>query len=135
MRLTTVILIAALMQVSAAGLAQKITISKKQADLRAVLKALRTQSGYNFVYADNVLSQAKPVDISVKAADFKDVLAQIFANQPLTYKIDNNVIIVQIKPTVLTQPGRKNIRVSGVITEEEGNPLQSAGIRAKGGDK
>ncbi|HMI03371.1 MAG TPA: TonB-dependent receptor [Pedobacter sp.] len=135
MRLTTVILIAALMQVSAAGLAQKITISKKQADLRAVLKALRTQSGYNFVYADNVLSQAKPVDISVKAADFKDVLAQIFANQPLTYKIDNNVIIVQIKPTVLTQPGRKNIRVSGVITDEEGNPLQSAGIRVKGGDK
>lgn len=53
MRLTTVILIAALMQVSAAGLAQKITISKKQADLRAVLKVLRTQSGYNFVYADN----------------------------------------------------------------------------------
>ncbi|WP_162141674.1 TonB-dependent receptor [Pedobacter heparinus] len=135
MRLTTVILIAALMQVSAAGLAQKITISKKQADLRAVLKVLRTQSGYNFVYADNALSQAKPVDISVKAADFKDVLAQIFANQPLTYKIDNNVIIVQIKPSVMMQPLRKNISVSGVINDEEGNPLQGAGVRMKGGDK
>ncbi|MDR6782299.1 TonB-linked SusC/RagA family outer membrane protein [Pedobacter africanus] len=135
MRLTTVILIAALMQVSAAGLAQKITISKKQADLRIVLKVLRIQSGYNFVYADNVLAQAKPVDIAVKAADFKDVLAQIFANQPLTYKIDNNVVIVQLKPAALTQTDRKNIRVSGVVTDETGNPLPGAGVRMKGGDK
>ncbi|MBB5441277.1 hypothetical protein HDC92_004984 [Pedobacter sp. AK017] len=50
MRLTTVILIAAIMQVSASSFAQKITLSEKNSALSKVLKEIRIQSGYDFVF-------------------------------------------------------------------------------------
>lgn len=135
MRLTTVLLVAALMQVSAASIAQKITLNKEHADLRSVLKSLRAQSGYNFVYADHVLELASPVSISVKAADFEDVLKSIFSNQPLTYKIDNNTVIVQARQYTFSQLVKKQIKVTGVITDEQGNPLPGAGVKLKGTEK
>src|SRR5215217_1809246 len=47
MRLTTVLLIATIMQVSASGLAQKITINKKNAPIDEVINEIRKQSGYD----------------------------------------------------------------------------------------
>lgn len=132
MRLTTVLLVACLMQVSAASIAQKITLNKEHADLRSVLKSLRAQSGYNFVYADHVLELANPVNISVKAADFEDVLKSIFSKQPLTYKIDNNAVIIQARPYTFSQPAKNKVKVTGLITDEQGNPLPGAGIKLKG---
>ncbi|WP_316812305.1 TonB-dependent receptor [Pedobacter heparinus] len=135
MRLTTVLLVAALMQASAASIAQKITLNKEHADLRSVFKSLRAQSGYNFVYADHVLELANPVNISVKAADFEDVLKSIFSNQPLTYKIDNNAVIVQARPYTYPQLIKNRIKITGLITDEKGDPLPGAGVKLKGTEK
>ncbi len=135
MRLTTVLLVVGLMQVSAASIAQKITLNKEHANLRSVFKSLRAQSGYNFVYADHVLELANPVNISVRAVDFEDVLKIIFSNQPLTYKIDNNVVIVQARQYTISQLVKNKIKITGLITDEKGNPLPGAGIKLKGTEK
>ena len=74
MRLTTVVLIAAIMQVSASGFAQKISLSKTNRPLKEILKNLRTQSGYDFVATDALLSKAKSVTINVKDMEFEAVL-------------------------------------------------------------
>src|SRR4051812_307020 len=78
MRLTTFILVAVIMQVSATSLAQKITLSEKKASLKSVFAELRKQSNYDFLYTDELLQNAKPVDIKVNGVELKDVLEQIF---------------------------------------------------------
>src|SRR3546814_6018907 len=83
MRLTTVLLIAAFMQANA-SLAQKISLSKTNAPLKTVLKELRQQSGYNFVYTDELLQLSKPVAVRISDADFEEALRIIFSQQPLT---------------------------------------------------
>lgn len=147
MRLTFVILIATLMQVSATGFAQKITLTKSNAALKAVLKDLKIQSGYNFVYTDDILAKAKPVDISVKEAAFKEVLDKIFNDQPLTYTIDRTTITVKEKePSLLdkarnvldrlTSEGRyQDIDVRGVVVGEKGELLPGATVTVKGTER
>lgn len=135
MRLITVILMASFMQVSAASFAQKISMSQTNASLKTVLKELRSQSGYNFVYTDDLLRMAKPVDIKVTDANFEDVLIEIFKEQPLTYSVNKNTISIKEKEKVLLKgvTGDLNdIVVRGIVTDAKGETLPSVSVKVKG---
>jgi len=87
MKLIIILLTASILQVSAATYAQQISINVKQASLQQVFKKLRKQSGYNFLYDSDMLSNARPVSFSLNNASLDDVLKACFADQPLTYVI------------------------------------------------
>ena len=138
MRLTTVILLATFMHVSAAGLAQKISLSKTNVPLKAVIKELRRQSGYDFVYTEKLLQQSKPVDIEVSGARLEDVLKSIFDKQPLTYNIKENTVIISIKkPSFINKviPVFNDIVVRGRVMDENSVPLAGVTVSVKGTSK
>ncbi|MEJ7557104.1 MAG: SusC/RagA family TonB-linked outer membrane protein [Pedobacter sp.] len=136
MRLTTVILIAAIMQVSAASFAQKISLNKANASLEDIIKNLRTQSGYNFIVPGALLDKATSVNIKVKNVELKKVLDEIFEKQPIAYEINNN--------TVTLKPKAKNflenvldrflaVDATGkVVDSVSGAPLVGATVMVKG---
>ncbi|RZM23645.1 MAG: SusC/RagA family TonB-linked outer membrane protein, partial [Pedobacter sp.] len=137
MRLTTVIIFALFMQVSASSLAQKISLSRSNTPLRTVIKELRHQSGYNFVYTDELLKLSKPVTIKVKGADLEDVLNEIFNSQPLTYSINKNTITIKEKNKSSSIIDKvidffSTIDVKGKVVDERGEPLQGASVKVKG---
>ncbi len=136
MRLTTVILIAAIMQVSASGFAQKISLNKSNASLEDIIKDLRKQSGYNFVVPGELLDKAKSVNIKVKDVEFERVLDQIFENQHIAYEINNNTVTLKVKPKGLIEnivDRLLSIDVSGkVVDSATGDPLAGATVIVKG---
>ena len=135
MRLITLILITSFMQVYAVGFAQKINLTQSNAPLKTILKELRLQSGYNFVYTDDLLSMAKPIYIKVKEAKFEDVLDEVFKKQPLTYIVNKNTITVKEKELVLTKEvidEHKDIVIRGTITDATGETLPGVSIKLKG---
>ncbi|HMI02144.1 MAG TPA: carboxypeptidase-like regulatory domain-containing protein, partial [Pedobacter sp.] len=135
MRLTTVILIASFMQVSASTLAQKISLSKTNASLKAVIKEIRAQSGYEFIYTESVLKEAIPVTINVKGLNFDEVLEQVFRNQPLRFSIDSKTVIIRQKDKSLfeQQAARfQAVDVRGKVLDENGQPMYGATVRVKG---
>ncbi|RZK13129.1 MAG: SusC/RagA family TonB-linked outer membrane protein [Flavobacterium sp.] len=135
MRLTTVILIATFLQVSANGFAQKITLSKRNAPLKTIFKELRNQSGYVFLCTENQLKISSPVTINVNGEDFQDVLKQIFENQPLTYNINEKTITIKEKERSIIDKVIdyfSNIDVSGKVVDENGQPIAGATIKVKG---
>lgn len=133
MRLTTVLLIATFMQVSAAGFAQKINLSHSNASLKTVIKELRNQSGYGFVYTDDQLAKANPVSIKVRNMSIEEVLKQVFKDQPLSYTIDTKTVIIKEK-TILDKIFNPllTIDVTGKVVDENGNALAGASIKVKG---
>lgn len=138
MRLTTVILIVSFLQVSASSLAQKITLNKSNESIQSVFKAIKSQSGYNFFYTDNLLKGAKPINITVRDAELTDVLSLIFADQPFEYELKNKtVIVVKMENSHLKNAvkGSRFIDVSGVILDESGQPLPAAMVKVKGTNK
>lgn len=131
MRLTTVLLIATIMQVSAAGFAQKISLSRSNAPLKSILKELRTQTGYNFVVTDDQLNKAIPVNIRVTNLNLEDVLNQVFSKQPLTFSIDSKTVIVVDKEKTLIDKVKdymKAYTLNGVVLNERNEPLAGANI-------
>jgi TonB-linked SusC/RagA family outer membrane protein len=138
MRLTTVILIASLLQVSASTLAQKISLSKTNASLKAVIKEIRAQSGYEFIYTESVFKNSKPVSIQVKNADLVNVLEQVFEYQSLSFSIDSKTVIIKPKRIDVLQQlasGFQNMDVKGRVLDENNHPLQGATVKIKGSNR
>jgi len=136
MRLTTIILIMAIMQVSASTFAQRITLSEKNATLSQVFDRISDQCSYNFIFTSDLLKGTKPVTISVKNTELDKVLEQIFKDQPIYFSIEDRTIIIREKqPSLLNKVKDKvnNIMeppgdIRGTVTDSLGQPLAGANI-------
>ena len=95
MRLTSILLLASCIQLSAAGYGQRVSISGKNMSLKKVFNEIQKQSGYSFFYSDKALSGARSVTIDLKDAELEKVLNQVFHLQPLTYAIIEKTIVVK----------------------------------------
>lgn len=138
MRLTLLMVIIFSLQVSANTLAQQINLDVKNQPLASVLRELRKQSGYAFIYNEKHLTDAKPVTVKLQNRDILDVLPLIFDNQPLEYTIKDKVINISPKKPmggIATAEEEQPIQqqpIRGRVTDSDGQPLAGATIRIKG---
>ncbi len=137
MKLTTVLLIITCLQVSAKGLSQKVTIREDNISLQKVFLEIRKQTGVQFFYADDALKNAKPVSLSVRRESLEKVLDLCFRDQPLSYTLTDNTIIVRKKTetpeTAVAEPEAPLFRdVSGKVTDAQGLPLAGVSVSVKG---
>jgi TonB-dependent SusC/RagA subfamily outer membrane receptor len=120
------------MQVSATSFAQKVTLGRTNSSLKGIFKELKAQTGYNFLYTERQLLQAKPVSLNVKDADLRDVLQQLFVDQPLSYELDRNTIVVRVKNVhVKTIEKQQEVQVTGSVTDVSGSILPGVSIYVK----
>ncbi|MBO9674209.1 MAG: SusC/RagA family TonB-linked outer membrane protein [Sphingobacteriaceae bacterium] len=136
MKLTTVILLVTFVHVSAASLAQKISLNEKEISLKKVFKKISTQTGYSFIISGSILKQSKSVTINVEDAELRDVLDIILKDQPIEYQIQKNTIILNIPDRISSQPKIQNKDVSqekivGKITNETGSALVGVTVKIK----
>ena len=87
----------AILQVSAATYGQKITLSEKNAPLEKVLKKIRSQSGFNFLYEDADIAGSKAVNVEFLNTSIHDALDRLFVNQQLTYSIKDKTVVIKAK--------------------------------------
>jgi TonB-linked SusC/RagA family outer membrane protein len=137
MKVTTLLVFAFLMQVSAAGLAQKITLNERNASLESVMDKIRSQTGYEFVFNVKDIDNAKRVNVSFKAKELNEALEELFQDQALSFSVKDKFIVVKPKEKsfyerVVERFADRNVR--GRVVDEQGNPLPNASIRIKGKD-
>ncbi|WP_052266470.1 TonB-dependent receptor [Pedobacter kyungheensis] len=141
MKLTVILLFVAFLHVNASSFAQKnITLNEKNASLQKVLKSIKSQSGFNVFFIQSDLKKSKAVNIDVKDVTLAEALNQCFKDQPLTYSIQANTIVVKERPATVvpaTKTGQeapvyKVIDVIGTILDEIGKGIPGASIKVKG---
>ena len=97
MKLSFFICLIALMQVSAASVGQKISLTKNNASLSETLREIGNQSGYSIFYDAGYLLRAKPVTVNLKGVDLEVALKAVFSKQPFTYAINKRTILITPK--------------------------------------
>src|SRR5450631_288683 len=93
--LTSFFMLAACLQVSAGGNEQKITLSEKNVPLEKVFREITKQSGYYFLYNNQQLQKVKKVSVEVKDASVREVLDECLKEQPITYTIIEQTIVIK----------------------------------------
>ncbi|GGH09483.1 SusC/RagA family TonB-linked outer membrane protein [Mucilaginibacter phyllosphaerae] len=129
MRLTTIILIVTLMQVSAAGLAQRVTLNQNKVSLEKLFRQIHNQTGYDFLYNRELLSKKKPISIAVKDEALELVLQKCLEGQSLEYSIEDKMVVIKEK-TIFNRIGSffDKASISGSVVDTAGAPLVGATV-------
>jgi len=134
MKITAIFLFAALMQVSAAGLAQRLTLVKKDATLKQIFDAVNKQTNYNFVWSADQLNINQPVNADFKDTPLLEVLDKCLSNTGMTYTIEDKTVVIKKKEENLSDKAKAffaQVTVTGKVVDETGQPLLGATVKIK----
>jgi len=129
MKLSFFLCLVSILQVSAAtSFAQKISLDKNNASLAETLQDIHQQSGFSVFYNAKMLKKAIPVNVHLQNTDLEEVLKQCFKDQPFSYVVNNNTIVV----TPRLVESRQDIVITGQVRDEKGVSLPGVTIKIKG---
>ena len=129
MRLTTLLLIATILQASATSFAQKVTLSEKNTPIVQVFDKISNQTGFDFLFTKSTLQGAKSITINVKNAELQEVLRQVFKGQPFEFALGNGSVVVAKRESMSSISALQII--TGKVTDADGKPLADASVKRK----
>jgi TonB-linked SusC/RagA family outer membrane protein len=139
MKITTLILITAILHVSATTLAQKVTLNEKNAPLVDVFNDISAQTNFDFAFTTDALKNAKTVTIHVQNGELSDVLTQILQGEDLEFSIENNSVVIKPKdPSFLDNLKNKikaemaQVTITGQVVDGTGQPISGVNVIEKG---
>ncbi|WP_432713870.1 SusC/RagA family TonB-linked outer membrane protein [Pedobacter sp.] len=120
MKFTAFIVLITILQVKAATTsAQSVTLNENKSRLSDVIKKIRLQVGYDYIYNEDLINQYNEVSVHLKNATLAEALQQTFNHLPLTYSIENNIVVIKQK----SQPSVKPSNNENVRKEFEGKVI------------
>ncbi len=131
-KLTTLLIFVVFWQVSAKAFSQKITLNLIKSSLKEVLQQIRKQSRYNLAYNTILIDKANPVNINVKNISVDEALKVALANQPFTYKISEETILINQGNDLQSSATIQQLFASGRIVDDNGDPVSKASVIEKG---
>lgn len=135
MRLTTVILIAAVMQVSASSFAQRVTFVAKDVTLKQLFREIKKQTGYHVIWSTGRINPGSRITVDFRNTQLDEVLKTSLAGQSVAYAIDKQTIVIKERePSFLDKLTDffAYIDIRGRILDEKGMGLPGATIKVKG---
>lgn len=135
MKLTTMLLFVAVLQVTAKTAAQTVSYKARAVSLEKIFSAVKEQTGYLFFYDPAMLRDCKAVDVSAENQPLESFIKKVLTDQPLTYTIENKTIFISRKPVpavpATERPFYVPILVTGRVLNLGGEPLGGATITVK----
>lgn len=135
MKLIAIILSIGMLQVSLAAKGQKVSLSETNATLDKVFLKISEQTGFGFLVEGRMLKGTKPVTINVHDAELAEVLRLVFENQPLTYALEDQAVVVSRKRATPRIPGMPKHEAEGLILAYpivSGRIVDTAGVALVG---
>jgi TonB-linked SusC/RagA family outer membrane protein len=127
MKLTTILLIIALVFVSATGRGQ-ITLKEKNAPLEKVLAAIEKQTKYVFLYDPDDLKMVT-ITINVKNATLQETLEKCFKGLAIEFTVvGNNVLLKKNRPGNVNEIAITDVRFTGKVIDENGKPMSAVTV-------
>lgn len=126
MKLLSFFILVACVQVSANGLAQKVTYSAKNITIPRALKEIGRQAGMYVMFTNDIFNKADKISIKLESADVREALGSVLKTGSFTYEIVDSVIIVKEKPVAPSpqfDTDAPPVTVRGRIVNEDGEPV------------
>lgn len=107
-----------------------ISIKMKKQTIQRILDVLEKKSSYTFFYNTNEVNLNQKVSIEMENVTISKILKVIFKRSNYDFKVEGQQIIISKKKAFTSTPLQedKKHRITGVIKDEEGNPVIGASV-------
>lgn len=120
------------------GYGQNISVNFPNITVERALEILRNQEGYSFSVKTNDVNLQKKVNANLQNQPIEKVLSTIFQGQPVSFEIDGKMVRIikgSDRDTKASQTATENRKISGRVTDRQGEPLIGVSIIAKGSNE
>lgn len=128
MRLSFFMILGTALHLSAASYSQQVTIRARNLPLEKVFSLIEKQTGYNFVYNDQLIANSN-VTLDMQQASLESALEACLEGKDLSYAIRYKTIIIRkavpINTLLLPPPG---YTVTGRVRDMRNMPLEGANV-------
>lgn len=130
MKITTIFLLIGVIQISATTYAQnqRISVSVENGTFYDVISQIEKQSEFMFFYNSDDIDNNRHISIKANDRLVPEILDELIKDNDLTYKITDKHIII----TKAGQKLQQTKQVSGIVTDEYGDPVIGANVVEKG---
>lgn len=138
MKLSILLLFLGIFSVSATAYSQEARISMKvnNTTINEVFAEIKTQTNYSFWFDVKDVDINRKVSVNAENATVKSVLSNILNGQGLSFELKGNHIIIVKNDAVKSYTGagapQQNRKISGIIKDEQGEPIVGANVIVKG---
>ena len=112
--------------------AQHISMQLKNVTVKQAIETIQKQNGYSFTFAASDLNTQKIITVTARNLPIEKVVEQILIGQNVSYTVQGKDIIIKKKSNQATQQKKKST-ISGIITDNYGEPIIGANIKEKNG--
>jgi TonB-dependent starch-binding outer membrane protein SusC len=141
MKLTMLLFLAGLMQVSATVYSQatKFNFRAENKQVVEVLKEIEESSDFRFFYSREQVDVERKVTVRANGATVEQILDELFAGQGISYKVmDDNLVLLSPDENITKMEfvvSQQQNSVSGKVTDSNNQPLPGVTIVVKGTTK
>ena len=128
MKLTAILLVAAIIQTNAHGFSQTtFTVNRSASSIKKIIREIELQSDYSVFYRKDQLDVARKISIAVKNVSIDSLMKEMLTGQSLTFKVIGKVIVIKPAAELLSADQQGDLTVTGTVTAAVGNK-PAAGI-------
>ena len=130
MKITAILILAGILQVSAVTYAQehRISVAVENGTFYDVVSQIEKQSEFMFFYKSEEIDNNQRINLKVKDKLVSEILNEVTRNNNLAYKITGKHIIITKQISV--NPIKRV--VTGIIKDTNGEPIIGANVIEKG---
>ena len=135
MKLTTVLILAVTMQISATVYSQstKFSMDFKGKTVREVFNIIEGQSRFRFFFNDDFRLIDEKVNLDVKDVSVEAILDELFLNSDISYKVlPNDLIVLTASNNQGLAPVNQSKTIKGKVVDVAGLPLPGVTVYFKG---
>lgn len=109
---------------------EKVNLNLSGATLRSLFQEIQKQTGLFFIYNEEQCEAFGKVDVKADAKPVEKVLDEVLHNHGFTYHFEDNIIVITAEKKALPQV--KGQKLTGKVTDRNGNPLPGVTVVIKG---
>jgi TonB-linked SusC/RagA family outer membrane protein len=134
MKLTMILLLVGMMQVSASVYSQngKINVEVNEMELSELLWQLQESSGIVFVYRTKDLRGLDKVTVTKQDASMEEILDEVLENTDLEYVLNEDVVTIKRIVQSEQDPDNESYKVKGEVVDDRGNVMPGVSVVVQG---
>lgn len=129
MKLIAILTLAVIFQLRAEVHSQSFNFNESNTTVKQMFKQIEKNSKYSIFYRLDQVNLDQKISVLSKDGTIQNVMSQVLQNQPLTFEVVDEVVVVKLSET--TQVHLRDI-VKGQVIDGTGQGLPGVSIKVKG---